>query len=248
MKKTIFSIVLILTTSACTDTAGFTSRLGDFEAAMNSGDVEGLVALYKEDAKLMPPNMPTITGHDAVRELFGGMIADGVSVELESASYAVALNTAHRVGTYKTIIKGEVVDTGRFLETWNKDDGTWRMANDIWNSDRPAAPPPEPRRKHDKKKKGMEHTHVMIMHEVADGETWLNAWRGEESRHELFKANGAMHVHTFQHPENPNVTGLVVAVKDMAALEAMLASDEGQAAATEDGVDLENMSVLMEVK
>ena len=248
MKKVIFILAFALVTSACTDTAGFTNRLGEFQAAMNAGDVEGLVDLYKEDAKIMPPNMPTMSGHDAVRELFGGMIADGVSVELESVSHDVALNTAHRVGTYKTLVNGDVVDTGRFLETWNKDDGTWRMSNDIWNSDRPAAPPPKPKHKHEKKKEGMGHPHVMIMHEVADGEVWLNAWRGEDSRHELFKANGAMHVHTFQHPENPNMTGLVVAVKDMAALEAMLASEEGQAAATEDGVDLENMSVLMEVK
>ncbi len=246
MKQVIFSIFLVLTASACTDTDGFTSRLGDFEAAMNAGDADGIAALYAEDARIMPPNTPAMTGRDAARETFAAMIEQGVTVDLETTSYAVALNTAHRVGTYKTMVNGEVMDTGKFMETWDKGSGQWLMSNDMWNSDMPPPPPPKPR--HEKKREGMGHPHVMIMHEVADGEAWLNAWRGEDSRHELFKANGAMHVHTFQHPENPNLTGLVVAVKDMAALEAMLASDEGQAAATGDGVDLENMSVLMEVK
>ena len=246
MKKFIFSIVLVLTTAACTDTAGFTNRLDDWEAAFNAQDIDALAGMYTEEALLMPPNAPSMSGRDAVREMFGGMIEQGISVKLETTTYTVALNTAHRLGTYQTMINGEAVDTGKFMETWDKSSGEWLMSNDIWNSD---LPPPQPEPKQERKRKGMMgHPHVMIMHEVADGEAWLNAWRGENSRHELFKANGAKHVHTFQHPDNPNLTGLVVAVEDMAALEAMLSSDEGQAAATEDGVDLENMSVLMEVK
>jgi len=43
-------------------------------------------------------------------------------------------------------------------------------------------------------------------------------------------------VHTFQSEDNPNLTGLVIAVKDMQALHDMLSSDEGLSAAKEDGV------------
>ena len=245
MKKILWLLPVTLLLTACTDTGGFADRVGAWEEAFNAQDIEGIVEMYTEDARLMPPNLPTMAGHDAVREMFGGMIEAGITVELQTASSEVALNTAHRIGTFKTMLNGEVVDTGKFIETWNKDEGTWRMSNDIWNSDNP---PPMPAAAHDEEHEQKEHPHLMIMHEVADGERWLNAWRGEGSRHELFEANGAMHVHTFQHPDNPNLTGLVVAVGDMAALEAMLASDEGQAAAKEDGVDLENISVLPEVK
>jgi uncharacterized protein (TIGR02246 family) len=61
-------------------------------------------------------------------------------------------------------------------------------------------------------------------HEVENAEHWLAAWRGEDSRHKLFRDNGAAHVHTFQNAANPNLTGLVIAINDMAAFEAMLAS------------------------
>jgi hypothetical protein len=95
---------------------------------------------------------------------------------------------------------------------------------------------------------GRRHEHVMILHEVEDAERWLAAWRGEDSRHDLFRASGAAHVHTFQSEENPNLTGLVVAVKDKQALQDMLSSDEGRAAAAADGVIRDSMSVLQETR
>ena len=39
-------------------------------------------------------------------------------------------------------------------------------------------------------------------------------------------------MHAFRSPDNPNLTGLVIAVDDMDALNAMLTSEEGQAAAS----------------
>ena len=61
-------------------------------------------------------------------------------------------------------------------------------------------------------------------------------------------ANGARHVHTLQDPNNPNMTGLIVAVADMEAFTAFLQSEEGQAAAAEDGVRTDTMVMLIEAK
>jgi hypothetical protein len=91
-------------------------------------------------------------------------------------------------------------------------------------------------------------THVMITHEVDDAEKWLAAWRGPDSRHKLFKDNGAKMVHTFQDANNPNLTGLVVAVADMDKFMAMLESDDGKAAAAADGVRMDTMVLLVEKK
>ena len=98
------------------------------------------------------------------------------------------------------------------------------------------------------KEKMASMTHLVITHEVEDAERWLAAWQGEDSRHKLFMANGAAHVHTLQDPDNPNMTGLIIAVADMDALTAMLESEEGQAAAAEDGVKPETMKMLVQAK
>lgn len=101
---------------------------------------------------------------------------------------------------------------------------------------------------HKKHEKKMAMTHVSITHEVEDADHWLAAWRGENSRHKIFKAHGAEHVHTLQDPNNPNLTGLVIAVTDLDALTAFLQSEEGQAAAAEDGVKMDTMVMLVEAK
>lgn len=103
-------------------------------------------------------------------------------------------------------------------------------------------------KKEAKEEMKMSMTHVTIMHEVEDADHWFAAWRGENSRHKTFKAHGAEHVHTLKDPDNPNVTGLIVAVANMDEFIAFLESDEGQAAAAEDGVKMDTMVMLVEAK
>jgi ketosteroid isomerase-like protein len=224
------------------DPSVITSRGEIFEQSLNAGDIDTIASLYTEGARLMPPNGESAFGPDAVRAIFGGMIEAGFTGELTSLEARVIGDVGYNVGAYKLFANGEIVDTGKYMETWQRgDDGQWRYTNDIWNSDLPV-PAPEPA------DTGMDATHVMILHEVEDGARWLDAWRGEDGRRTLFKANGAHHVHTFQSADNPNLTGLVIAATDMDALNAMLASEEGAAAAAADGVDLDNMTVLVEAE
>jgi len=256
MKRLILALPLIFIVAACgqvsapADPSAIKAGAEAWQAALNAKNIDGLVALYTEDARLMPPNAEMTTGHEAIRAVFGGMIDAGISVELVTIEAAASGDKGHRIGTYKLMSDGAVVDAGKYIETWERGAGDqWHIANDIWNSDNPPAPP----KKHmmHKMHEGggmMSMTHVMILHEVEDGARWLESWSGEDSRRDLFKANGAAHVHAFQDPNNANLTGLVVAVKDMEAFHTMLQSEEGKAAAVEDGVDLENMTVLMEAK
>ncbi len=223
------------------DPSVITARSAEWEEALNSKDIDAMVDLYAADARLMPPNGKTMTGHDAVRASFGSMMDAGLSGTLTSVETKVAGDFAYNVGTYVLKAGDDIVDTGKYMETWALgDDGQWRYTNDIWNSDMPAVAPEAEAR--------MPMAHVLITHEVEDGARWLDAWRGKDGRRKLFRANGAGHIHTFQSADNPNLTGLVIAVNDMEALQGMLSSEEGQAAAAEDGVDLENMTLLMEAE
>jgi len=94
----------------------------------------------------------------------------------------------------------------------------------------------------------MSATHVLITHEVGDADKWMAAWSGDDSRHAIFMENGVKHVHVMQDPNNPNLTGLIVAVTDMDKFKAFLESEEGQAAAAEDTVIWDSMVMLVETK
>jgi ketosteroid isomerase-like protein len=245
MHKLVPVLALLSALTACSqspapaDSSVITSRSEAWEAALNGADTDALVDIYTSDARLLPPNGPMTSGSDAVRAIFGGMIDAGIGGDLTSVEATVVGDIGYNVGNYTLTAGDTVVDSGKYIETWSRGaDGQWRIANDIWNSDMPAMAPAD----------DAPSSHVMILHQVEDADRWFAAWRGEDSRHKLFKDNGAAHVHTFRNEADPNLTGLVIAVNDMAAMEAMLSSEEGQAAATEDGVKMDTMTVLIEAE
>ncbi len=243
MRKLLTVVSLFLLITACTqspppaDSSDITSRSEAWEAALNAADIDALVALYTDDARLLPPNGEMTIGRDAVRAEFITMIDAGFSSELTSVEAVVSGDIAYNVGTYTTTLGGEQVDVGKFIETWHRgDDGQWRIANDIYNSDLPLATASAP------------ETHIMITHDVDDAEHWMAAWRGKNSRHKLFTDNGAAYVRTFRSADDPNLTGLLVGVNDMDRLNAMIDSEKGAAAAAADGVRWDTMLILNETE
>ena len=109
----------------------------------NAGDVDRIVALYAEDAVVMPPNVPAASGHAAIRKYLAADTAaakaGGMTMALADDGVGVSGNLGWHSGTFKvTNAAGATVDTGKWVETWRKAEGEWHIIRDIWNSD--AAP------------------------------------------------------------------------------------------------------------
>jgi ketosteroid isomerase-like protein len=114
--------------------------------SFNSGNAGGVVALYADDAVLMPPNAPQARGvaaiKDAVTKEIAGAKKSGITLAMGTDEVGVAGDMAWHAGTYVVKDKGgKVVDNGKFLEAWERKNGKWRIVRDMWNSDAaPAAP------------------------------------------------------------------------------------------------------------
>ena len=104
------------------------NELGAFFAErLNSGDVEGLVALYEANAILALPGGNIATGGEKIRAAFQQLVAAGVTVKHEEQLPALrqgdlALTTARFEGGAKT------AEVAR-----RQPDGTW-----LWALDQPA--------------------------------------------------------------------------------------------------------------
>ncbi len=206
-----------------------------WESALNSGDMDALMAMYTSDARLLPPNAAIGQGQDAVGVSFQEMIDAGLTVDIETVEAVAASDLGYRLGTYVIIAPdGSAIDRGKYIETWRKVDGAWKISNDIWNSDMPPA--------------GSDATTLVITHEVEDADRWLAAWQGEDSRHEMFAQHGVAKVRTFQNPEKPNMVGVIFDVVDMGEYEAWMASPDVDSAKKEDGVKDKTLRVFVEVK
>lgn len=117
-----------------------------FGNAANGGSLDELLAVYAEDASLLPPNEPGVKGRQAIRQYWGRTL-DAYTLHLELATDQVdgSGDLAYVRGHYKLTASprasgGAVVsDVGKFVEVFKRQtDGSWRYAIDIYNSDLPA--------------------------------------------------------------------------------------------------------------
>lgn len=106
----------------------------------NSGNREGLAAVYASDAILYPPGSPPVAGREAITGAFGGMIDAGISGEIAVEETEVSGPLGYQIGSFVlTAADGGLVDEGHFVEIWGLEDGRWVMRRDIFNSDLPPA-------------------------------------------------------------------------------------------------------------
>jgi len=122
----------------------------EWASAYNAGAVDRIVALYADDAVVMPPDAPSASDHAALRSYLAKDIAAsraaGVTLALNGDDEVVASGDMgwHR-GTFNAVGKdGVTVVTGKYLEIWQRQHGQWRIVRDIWNNDAPAPAPPPP--------------------------------------------------------------------------------------------------------
>jgi ketosteroid isomerase-like protein len=115
--------------------------------AYNAGEVDKIVALYAEDAVLMPPHAPVAKGAAAIRAFLTadttGAKAAGVKLVPGTSAAGVAGDTGWESGTYTVRnASGAAVDSGSYLSVSHKVNGKWLYYRDTYNSDRPLAPAP----------------------------------------------------------------------------------------------------------
>jgi uncharacterized protein (TIGR02246 family) len=114
---------------------------------LKAGQGDSVALAYAEDGVAMPPNAPAARGRDAIKAFWSAVfpLHPGGSVRSE----VVTAQGDHAIerGAYTLTMtppgaKEPATDNGKYVVHWRRVDGKWLIVDDIWNSDRPAAPPP----------------------------------------------------------------------------------------------------------
>lgn len=131
------------------DEAALRAQTTNWGKAYNAGDAKAVAAQYAEDALLLPPGKPRVSGRAAILEFFtkdvAGSQAAGVVFGLNpQTDIGISGDLGWESGTYQVTVKGAVVETGKFLSVSRKQDGQWLYVRDIWNADAPPAPSAPP--------------------------------------------------------------------------------------------------------
>src|SRR6202050_5128696 len=115
--------------------------------AYNAGEVDKIVALYTEDAVVMPSNASALTGPAAIKDFLTKDIAaakaEGLTAKDGVGDVGISGDLAWHAGTSSVIdAAGKTVETGKYIEVWRRINGKWLIIRDIWSDD--ALPPPAP--------------------------------------------------------------------------------------------------------
>lgn len=110
-----------------------------FVNTRKSGDPEAMSMLYTSDAKLLPANGALVDGREAIKAYWSTSMAQEASseLELETVSAEGYGDMAIEEGRYKVSVGSQEVDMGKYIVTWKKEGGQWKLHQDIWNSDLP---------------------------------------------------------------------------------------------------------------
>ena len=115
----------------------------DWLSAFNGGDASGVAQRYTSDARLMPPNADIIEGRGAIEGFVKDFVATGAQLTFDLLAVHESADMCAAVGTYEMTIPipgGEPQkDLGKYIEVWTRQsDGSWLIADDIFNSSVPA--------------------------------------------------------------------------------------------------------------
>ena len=123
-----------------------------YVTAFNAADFATTSGMFIEQGVQMPPNSPANVGRAAIRAsdstffTFGTSVL-GVQTDNVVANGPLAIARGHWTFDFKpgknaprgmTAMK----DNGKFLTHFHNVNGEWMYAEDIWNSNTPAGPPP----------------------------------------------------------------------------------------------------------
>lgn len=116
-----------------------------FAEAYSRGDVAAVAALYTDDAVLLPPNLETLRGKEAIQQFWAGARQMGIrEAALETVQVEESGDMACEIGAYTLKIQPEggqaTTDRGKYVVLWKRQaDGSWKLAVDIWNTNSPPA-------------------------------------------------------------------------------------------------------------
>ena len=124
-------------------TQGISATIRQFEEAIARGDAAACAAVYTEDAEILPPDSPAMTGKQAAQGLWQSIIDMGVKgISLQTLELEEMGDRAVERGAFTIDIQGEGGQTmqasGKYIVFWRRQaDGAWKWHWDCWNLDAP---------------------------------------------------------------------------------------------------------------
>ena len=109
------------------------------EEVVGKRNLSALDRVYTADARILPPGAPMVSGREAIKQFWAGMIqaVDAKSAELFSVDVIPAGDGVIEIGRAVLTVAAEGGATAamevKYVVCWKQEDGAWKWHVDIWN-------------------------------------------------------------------------------------------------------------------
>ena len=113
-----------------------------FVIALNNGDSINAANFYAKDAIILRPNNQPIIGRDNIRKAFSKRLASG-PLRFSMKTTDVWGDKNIMIAEEEWILsdkQGKIIDEGKSLEIFKKEEGKWKLYRDCFNSNLPSSP------------------------------------------------------------------------------------------------------------
>jgi ketosteroid isomerase-like protein len=113
-----------------------------FTRAHVTGDGPLIDNMFTQDAKVLPPEAEPVVGRSAISKLTSQYIAFGITeFREETTDFYGNEDLLIDQGNYVMVYgKDKTLEKGKYVNVWKKEDGTWKIYSNIWNTNAPPAP------------------------------------------------------------------------------------------------------------
>ena len=115
-------------------------KLNDvWTAAFNKGDAAAVAALYSEDAYVLPPGSAMVKGRPAIEAFWRQAAQQMTDAKLTTVDVLpLGRSAAREIGTVTLKTKSQPPQeiVGKYVVVWRKIGREWKLATDIWNTDK----------------------------------------------------------------------------------------------------------------
>jgi ketosteroid isomerase-like protein len=115
----------------------------DFAKALTTKDAVAAAIVYDENASILPPNEPIVTGRANIQAYWQGAIDAGIiDATVKTIDAKSNGNLGYEIGTFTMRFHGAnndtIVEVGKYTEILERNEkGTWISTYGMWSSNAP---------------------------------------------------------------------------------------------------------------
>ena len=136
----LFGVCLSVATAALAQDKATIEKLNNaWTAAFNKGDAQAVAAMSAEDAYVLPPGSDIVKGRAAIEAFWRQAAQQMGDAKLTTLDVLpLGRNAAREIGTVSLKTKSQPPQeiVGKYAVVWRKIGGQWKLATDIWNTNK----------------------------------------------------------------------------------------------------------------